>query len=68
MDTNLLKLLAEYGLPTLLLIFFTFVFMKPILNAFMENIKKQTEVLDTILKNCGDLKNDILQIKNKLES
>ena len=67
MDTNLLKLLAEYGLPTLLLIFFTFVFMKPILNAFMKNIEKQTEVLDTILKNCGDMKNDISQIKNKLE-
>lgn len=67
MDTNFLKLLAEYGLPTLLLIFFTFFFMKPILNAFMKNIEKQTEVLDTILKNCGDLKNDILQIKNKLE-
>ncbi len=67
MDLNLLKLLAEYGLPTLLLIFFTFFFMKPILNAFMKNIEKQTEVLDTILKNCSDLKNDISQIKNKLE-
>ena len=67
MDTNLLKLLAEYGLPTLLLIFFTFVFMKPILNAFMKNIEKQTKVLATILKNCGDMKNDISKIKNKLE-
>lgn len=63
---KILEIGVQYGLPTVLLILTVMFFIKPVFNAFLANIEKQTEVNDTILRNCMEMKNDISSIKNKL--
>lgn len=69
-----MKLFENSGVPMIILGFLLWFIVKPLFDAFVKNIEKQTEILQQLLDSCqkshdriDSIQEDVHDIKSKLE-
>lgn len=71
---EIVKALSDHGVPTLILSFFLWFLLKPLIHVLIKNIEAQTQVLGEITNSLSHLKSEqesqkhiLNEIKNKLK-
>ena len=61
---TLIKVLAQFGFPSVFLGLVLWFLVKPITDSYIQNINAQTRLLGEMSQDLKDLKQDIFYIKN----
>lgn len=64
---EIVKALSDHGVPTLILSFFLWFLLKPLIHVLIKNIEAQTEVLRKITEDLSDQTKRLDSIESNLE-
>jgi len=81
MEMEVVKVFAQFGVPTMVLGFVLWFLLRPLINVFIHNIEVQTDAMSKITQNQSEItsdlagmrddmnymKSDISEIKNKIK-